>query len=825
MPKSEWRSVTEESPCHVCGKSGWCSVSGDRKKAICRRRNNGSGVHRVDKSGQDYWLYDMNGHGAPHPPEESTEDHEVPDKAEPQTLHRVYGALLDGLSLDPDHRENLRARGLSDTCIMRGKYRSLPPNVRENLACRLVERFGTDTCSAIPGLYQREGGGWTLAGAAGMLVPVRDLEGRIVALKVRADDPGRGPKYAYLSSNKHGGPGPGAQVHVPLHEVNDLKVARLTEGELKADVATALTEILTVSAPGVSSWRQALPVLESLGAEWVYLAFDSDAKENEHVSRALKAVFNALEERGFEVALEMWQPELGKGVDDLLAAGHTPELLVGEEVRSAVNGIAAAAAGVSQILKNAVTAEELMGICFPEPRWVVPGIVPAGATILAGKPKIGKSWLALGVAVAVASDGIALGTKKVEQGAVLYLALEDNPRRLQARLKKLLPSGKAPRDLILADRWPRPGDGGLEALEAWLISRPDARLVVIDTLAKFRNAGSGRNVYKEDYEATEPLVELAARYDVAILVVHHLRKLTADDPLDQVSGSMGLTGGADGVLVINRERGRADAYLYVTGRDIEEEKEYALSWDQPTATWKIVGNAEEYRLSQERQEIYECIRTMGGSASPKEVSEALSKPHNNVKQLMWKMDNDGDLRNVGGSYTITNDNSDNHDNRCEPSETPEGSSMPPLNDDVHFNEGCSAPPVIQVTEVIENDARTPHESTSSRLVTTQDGLELVTGEIRSARTVALDLETTGLNPRTERIRLISISTGLDSWVIDCFQVDPSPLFPTLACKKLIMHNGAFDLGFLMKLGFELGEGGEIVDTMLISQLLDNKEAA
>ena len=84
---------------------------------------------------------------------------------------------------------------------------------------------------------------------------------------------------------------------------------------------------------------------------------------------------------------------------------------------------------------------------------------------------------------------------------------------------------------------------------------------------------------------------------MAILIVHHLRKLGAEDPLDQVSGSMGLTGGADGALVLNRERGRADAYLYVTGRDIEEEKELALSWDSTTATWKIAGDAEEYRTS------------------------------------------------------------------------------------------------------------------------------------------------------------------------------------------------------------------------------------
>ena len=111
----------------------------------------------------------------------------------------------------------------------------------------------------MPGLYENEAGRWSVAGAAGMLVPVRNIEGRIVALKIRADE-AEGSKYTYLSSTKYGGPGPGSQVHVPLHDELDLNVVRLTEGELKADVATALAGMLTVSTPGVSSWRQALEV-------------------------------------------------------------------------------------------------------------------------------------------------------------------------------------------------------------------------------------------------------------------------------------------------------------------------------------------------------------------------------------------------------------------------------------------------------------------------------------------------------------------------------------------------------------------------------------
>ena len=381
------------------------------------------------------------------------------------TLDRVYGALLEALDLSHAHRQDLHRRGLTEADIKRGGYRTLTPKGREVLARTLVGHFGVEVCSRVPGLYEKGAGRWSVAGATGMLVPVRDIEGRIVALKIRADEAEDDSRYTYLSSIRHGGPGPGSQVHVPMHEELDLNVVRLTEGELKADVATALTGMLTVSMPGVSSWRTAIEVPSFLGTSVVRLAFDADAEHNERVARALREAYRTLNERGFEVLLETWPRELGKGIDDLLASGHEQRLLAGEDAHAAINEIVAEATGLSRILKNALSATELMAIEFPEPRWIVPGIVPEGTTILAGKPKMGKSWLALGTSVAVAAGGVALGTKKVERGAVLYLALEDNPRRLQSRLKKLLPGGAAPEGLELATEWPRLGDGGLRPLK------------------------------------------------------------------------------------------------------------------------------------------------------------------------------------------------------------------------------------------------------------------------------------------------------------------------------------------------------------------------
>jgi RecA-family ATPase len=231
------------------------------------------------------------------------------------------------------------------------------------------------------------------------------------------------------------------------------------------------------------------------------------------------------------------------------------------------------------------TAAELMAMELGSVRSVVPGILPEGITLLAGKPRLGKSWMAQGISIATATGCVALGTKLVEQGEVLNLALEDNPRRLQKRLRKLLPSGVAPPEMHMAVEWPRADEGGVERLADFLTEHPDTRLVVIDTFARFKSRATGRrSQYDEDRDAVDPLIPIAAEHKVAILLVHHLRESESDDPLNMIHGSAGLTGGVDGALVLKRQRGRADAFLHVDGRDIEQPMELALKFDQTAAT-------------------------------------------------------------------------------------------------------------------------------------------------------------------------------------------------------------------------------------------------
>ena len=310
-----------------------------------------------------------------------------------------------------------------------------------------------------------------------------------------------------------------------------------------------------------------------------------------------------------------------------------------------------------RLFPGTFTAASLMREDLPPVKWAVPGILPEGLTLLAGKPKLGKSWLAAGLGIAKASGGLALGKIPVDRGEVLYLALEDNRRRLQNRFKKMLAGSPPPDGLHIATEWPRLDEGGAELLDNWLGVHPDAGLVVVDILKVIRPIVSGnRGIYDADYEALQAMQRIAGDHGVPVLVVHHTRKMAAVDPVDEVSGSTGLSGGADGILVLKRDRGKADAYLHVTGREIEEEAELALTWDANLASWALAGDADEYRLSEERRAIVKALGRAYAPMSPKDLAEALDKSPGSVKVLLGEMVKAGQVTNPSyGKYALPND--------------------------------------------------------------------------------------------------------------------------------------------------------------------------
>jgi hypothetical protein len=296
-----------------------------------------------------------------------------------------------------------------------------------------------------------------------------------------------------------------------------------------------------------------------------------------------------------------------------------------------------------------ITARELQEKDFPELNFVVEGYVAEGLTMLGGKPKMGKSFMCMALAYAIASGGVALGSIKCKKGAVLYAALEDNERRLQRRIIQLFGSERRwPSNLQFTTELSRLNEGGLEEIEDWIIEN-DGVAVFIDTLIHVRPVGKSDTNYETDYAALTPLQELAGRYGVAIVVVHHLRKMAGDDPLDTISGTTGLTGAVDSVLVLTRSSN--GTILQGRGRDLEQDIEVALDFED--GHWKLLGDAADVHRSDQRKAILGVLAEATDPMSPAEIAAVLGEPPDNVRQRLFHMTKDGEVKKQKrGEYVI-----------------------------------------------------------------------------------------------------------------------------------------------------------------------------
>jgi hypothetical protein len=174
--------------------------------------------------------------------------------------------------------------------------------------------------------------------------------------------------------------------------------------------------------------------------------------------------------------------------------------------------------------------------------------------------------------------------------------------------------------------------------------------VIVDTWPKFRPPKkSGADPYEEDYRHAAELEATADLFSTSLLAVAHCRKLAAEDPVDSVSGTMGLTAAVDAVLVLKSERGQHDAALFVTERDIDE-RELALHWDPQFALWSILGDAAEYRLSAERQRVPAFFDRTGQAMTPAEVAPPIDKARAVTRQTLWRIARYGHLLSVGRGH-------------------------------------------------------------------------------------------------------------------------------------------------------------------------------
>jgi hypothetical protein len=295
------------------------------------------------------------------------------------------------------------------------------------------------------------------------------------------------------------------------------------------------------------------------------------------------------------------------------------------------------------VADDTIDAETLLGMDFPPLEYVIPGYVVEGLTVLGGKPKLGKSWWAYDASIAVATGGKAMGVVDCEQGDVLYLALEDNRRRVKDRLLTLCPNRKLLK--VTLDRLkvrtvsPRIDNGLLAELDKWRLSCAQPRLVIIDVYMKVRQPRKkGEDSYSADYEAVTPLQRYASEHRLAIVLVTHTRKMEADDPLEAISGTNGVTGAADAVLVLNRDA--KGTTLYGRGRDIEE-IETAMRFDG--GRWSILGDADEVRKSDERRKIVAALKEACDELTPMAIAKTIGAKVENVRVLLRKMFASGEV--------------------------------------------------------------------------------------------------------------------------------------------------------------------------------------
>ncbi|MBX7445453.1 MULTISPECIES: AAA family ATPase [unclassified Arthrobacter] len=310
-------------------------------------------------------------------------------------------------------------------------------------------------------------------------------------------------------------------------------------------------------------------------------------------------------------------------------------------------------------LDAAFSADWLTRQELPSVEYVVPGVIPEGLTLLVAPPKIGKSWMVLGLGVSAATGGKAFGSVQVSPRPVLYLALEDGARRLQSRLRTIGVT-VGPHGLYFMTEVPA---GPIATIAAFLERHAERKpLVILDTLGKVRGTYGGNDAYGNDYSQMSALKNLVdAVPGSSLIVVHHTNKGDKSDFLDSVSGTQGLAGAADSILLIRRDRQNESSTLHVTSRDAME-GQYALTLTE--GKWTLEGSslrqaAEAVRLREVTEgvgddmgELVALVSKYPEGMKPKDLAELLHWEDSKTRLYLRRACESGRIANPKrGLYT------------------------------------------------------------------------------------------------------------------------------------------------------------------------------
>ena len=250
------------------------------------------------------------------------------------------------------------------------------------------------------------------------------------------------------------------------------------------------------------------------------------------------------------------------------------------------------------------SSSELTERCFERRDFWIDSLLCSGLTVLAGAPKVGKSWLVLNMCLSIAKGEPFLGLHTRRSG-VLYLALEDDERRLQRRILTI--TDESADHLYITNRCSQISEELEKELCLFLAEHRDVRVIVIDTLQKIR-AGGREMSYANDYDEISLLKNIADKLNIAVVLVHHTRKMGDSDYMNEISGTNGIAGSADTLMVLKKEkRTSREAVLSCTGRDIED-RELKLRLRRENCVWELISDS----MEQDRRDLPKVITELIG---------------------------------------------------------------------------------------------------------------------------------------------------------------------------------------------------------------------
>lgn len=465
---------------------------------------------------------------------------------------------------------------------------------------------------------------------------IRDADGELIAVHVRIDGP-NGKTFRW--ERPDGTPGLGGLKvdDLPLYgseligTFDPQKFVVLVEGE-KACLALrhrGHQALGTVCGANVTPSPEVLSVLKGFR---VLLWPDADEAGLRHAT-GLARRLRGLGVEVYRVRIPDGKP---KGWDAADADSNEIELILGTAEPWDVPP--------ERIPGTIKSAAEILSASFPPSDPLIPGLLPEGITFLSGRPKVGKSWLALQLALGIASGGVILG--KVRAGRardVLMLDLEGNERRLQQRLSFLREVALPPNNLQCAFTWPPLADRdgtapGLDLLARWCEEHRGGVVIVDPVGLLVRPAPKNSDPYSHFYQELQAFCNLHALYGVSFILVHHTRKTEALDPLDRLLGSTALAAAADTHWVLERARGSSDATLHVISRDLPG-GEYALRWDDLHG-WVFLGKAETVRLTGLKRQILEALQALG-RATIQDIAAAAGVSYDVAKTTLRRLCHEG----------------------------------------------------------------------------------------------------------------------------------------------------------------------------------------